>query len=138
MNHHELNSNHDGELEPKREMAALCVAMGGRLAEAAGTAGVSHQTVKVWSMSPAFKRRVNQLRAEMTERAMAILADNAASAATTLGYLARKGKAATRLRAAAKLLELLIRFRESVALEERVAMLEEAQSKRPNPRSRIA
>ncbi len=140
MNRDEPNSNHDDELEPKKESAALCVAMGGRLAEAAAMAGVSHQTVKVWSMGAEFKRRVSQLRAEMTDRALGVLADNAASAALKIASIALNSTSErTQLRAAVKVLELLIRVRELTELEERVTLLEQqAQAKRPNPRARIA
>jgi hypothetical protein len=139
VNRDELNANHDGELEPKKESAALCVAMGGRLAEAAATAGVAHQTVKIWSMSAEFKRRVSQLRSEMTDRALGVLADNAANAALKIASIALNSTSErTQLRAACKVIELLIRVRELTELEERVALLEQqAQSRKPN-RMRIA
>ena len=77
---------------------------------------------------PAFGRRVAELRAEMTARALGRLADGMAGAAETLGYLSRKGKSETvRLGAARAILELGNKLREAVELESRIAALETGQ-----------
>jgi hypothetical protein len=109
-----------------------------RLADAAAAVGVNLRTVKTWhSTLPHFKQRIEQLRAEMTERMLGVLCDNAASAATTLAFLSRKSKSdRARISAASKVIELLLRTRELVTLTERVAALE-AQHQ-PSARGRIA
>lgn len=125
-----------GGLPPKQEAAALALAAGHTLREASRASGAGERTIKTWTATlPAFTKRVSELRAEMTGRALGRLADNMASAAETLGYLSRKGKSEmVRLSAARAVLELGARLRESVELEERLAALEG----RPLPRRRIA
>jgi hypothetical protein len=110
----------------------LGVAAGLSLAAAARKAKVSVVTAKTWSYSlPGFKRRVRELRAEMTERAMARLIDNMTSAADTLGYLARKGRSEmVRLSAARAVIELGAKMRETVEHEERLTALEGPQQRR--------
>jgi hypothetical protein len=99
---------------------------------------VKTRTVKAWhSTLPHFKVRIELLRAEMTERMLGVLCDNAASAANTLAFLSRKAKSdRARISAASKVIELLLRTRELVTLTERVAALEAQQQ--PSPRGRIA
>ena len=106
------------KLTPKQESAALSLAMGGRIAEAAETAGVKPRTVKAWLASvPSFKRRIKELRSEMTSRCLGVLADNAVNAANTLAYLSGKAKSERlRVSASVKVIELLLRTRELVEL----------------------
>ncbi len=113
----------NGVLRPKQEAVALLVASGLMLKDAAKRAGVGVQTAKEWSSTdPAFKRRVAELRSEMTDRALGKLAADSASAAETLGYLARKGKAeTTRLMAARAVLELKAKLNDHVELREQLA-----------------
>src|SRR5262245_33570850 len=87
------NDTENGALTPRQEAAALCVASELSLAAAARKAKVAVPTAKRWSATlPAFRRRVQDLRAEMTSQALGRLVDGMVSAADTLGYLARKGK----------------------------------------------
>lgn len=119
-------------LPPKQEAAALALAAGRTVMEAAKAAGAGERTVKTWLHDlPAFARRVAELRAEMTSRAVGRLADGMADAADTLGFLCRKARSETvRLGAARALLELGVRVREAVELEERVAALEATKGAR--------
>src|SRR5581483_9801507 len=95
-------------LSPRQESVALGVASGLSLAAAARKAKVGVPTAKHWSATlPAFRRRVRDLRAEMTSQALGRLVDGMASAADTLGFLSRKGKSEMiRLSAARAVLEL--------------------------------
>jgi hypothetical protein len=113
-------------LTPKQEAAALSLAAGRTIDQAARDGGAGGRTVRTWLHDrPAFARRVQELRAEMTSRALGRLLDNMASAAETLGHLSRKGKSEmVRLGAARALIELGHKLRESVELEERIAALE--------------
>jgi hypothetical protein len=120
------NDTEPGALTPRQEAVALGVASGLSLAGAARKAKVGVPTAKHWSSAlPAFRRRVKELRAEMTARAMGRLMDGMVSAADTLGYLSRTGKSEmVRLSAARAILELGTKLRESVELEERLQTLE--------------
>jgi hypothetical protein len=121
------------KLTAKQEIAALSLAMGGRLAEAAAAAKVKERTVKAWhSTLPHFKRRIADLQHDMVNRAMAILADNAASAALTIATFAKEPMPPlTRLKSAFKLLELLLRYREQCDLAQRVKVLEDKKRSKP-------
>jgi hypothetical protein len=64
-------------------------------------------------------------RSEMTSRALGRLIDNMTSAADTLGFLSRRANSEqVRLGAARALLELGVKMRETVELEQRIAALE--------------
>lgn len=127
-----FNGTEMGALPPKQEAVALGLAAGQALGEAARKAGVGETTVKRWlAECPALVRRVTEIRGEMTARALGRLIDGMTSAADTLGYLCRQGKSEmVRLGAARALLELGVKVRESVELEERLAALETSQTQR--------
>src|SRR5262249_28909202 len=120
------NGRGTGPLLPKQEAAALALAGGCTEAEAAGKSGVGQPTIRAWlRQRRPFVRRIGELRAEMTSRALGRLADGMFSAADTLGYLCRQGQSEmVRLGAARALLELGVKLRESVELEARLAALE--------------
>jgi hypothetical protein len=124
------------DLSPKQEAAALALARGCKLGDAAKECGAGERTIKTWTATvPAFTRRIAQLRAEMTSLALGRMVEGMASAADTLGYLCRRGKSEqVRLGAARALIELGTRLRETVELEERIAALEAGAS----PGRRIA
>jgi hypothetical protein len=113
-------------LTPRQEAAALALASGKTEDEAADLANCGERTLRTWLATvPGFAARVAELRAEMTARAMGRLIDNMVSAADTLGYLSRKAKAETvRLGAARAVLELGVKLRETIELEERIRALE--------------
>src|SRR5262245_22091858 len=130
------NGRVDAILSPKQEAAALALASGDTIDEAAREAGCGGRTIRTWLHDePEFPRRVTELRSEMTSRALGKLVDGMASAADTLGFLCRKGKSETvRLGAARALLELSVKLRESVELEQRIAALEAKQPTRAGMR----
>ncbi|HEV8066853.1 MAG TPA: hypothetical protein VGP76_03885 [Planctomycetaceae bacterium] len=106
--------------------APLALASGRIVEQAARASNSGARTIKTWLHDqPAFARRVIDLRAEMTSRALGRLVDAMASAAETLGHLSRKGKSEmVRLSAARAVLELATKLRENTELEERLAVLE--------------
>jgi hypothetical protein len=126
------NDTENPSLSPRQEAVALGVAAGASLAAAARKAKVGVPTAKAWSASlPAFRRRVQELRAEMTSQALGRLVDGMASAADTLGFLSRKGKSEmVRLSAARAIVELGAKLREGVELENRIAALEDRTTER--------
>jgi hypothetical protein len=120
------NGTVNGGFSPKQEAAALALAQGRTIREAAEASGAGERTIKTWMAElPTFKRRIDELRAEMTGRAVGRLADAMVAAADTLSHLARKGKSEmVRLSAARAVLEMGTKLRETVELEERIASLE--------------
>jgi hypothetical protein len=120
------NGRENGPLTPKQEAAALALAAGATRAEAAGAARCGERTIRTWQAErPEFARRVAELRAEMSARACGRLADGMAAAADALRALLKARSETVRLGAARALLELGVKLRESVELEERVRALEE-------------
>jgi hypothetical protein len=110
------------------ESLALAVATGQTLRDAAGLAGVAERTATRRWAEPEFRRRVAELRGELVGRALGKLADGMNDAAQTLHKLLKAKSEAVRLGACRGLLELTVKLRESVELEQRVAELERQQS----------
>jgi hypothetical protein len=106
------------------EALALAVASGQTLRDAAGTAGVSERTAARRWADPAFRGRVSQLRGEMVQRSLGRMADGMTEAADVLRQLLAAESETVRLGAARSLLELGVRLRESVELEDRIHALE--------------
>jgi hypothetical protein len=115
---------------------AAAVAAGQTLRDAAAAAGVGERTATRRWADPTFRSRVARLRGDMVARSLGRLADSMAEAADVLRQLlAAKGES-VRLGAARSLLELGVKLRESVELEERLCALEEraAQQEQDNGR----
>ncbi len=119
-------------LTPRQETAALALARGASVREAAEQSGAGVRTIKTWTATvPAFTRRVNELRAEMTGQALGQLVAAMAGAARTLQVLCRSGQSEmVRLSAARSIIEMGTRLREATETEERLAALEQAQAER--------
>jgi hypothetical protein len=106
--------------------AIAALAAGETFAKAAAKAGVSERTVYRWHQNDAFRRQVAAARAEMFGRALGSMADGAVSAALTMRHLCLKARAETvRLGAARTILELGVKLRDSLDLEQRLAALEQ-------------
>jgi hypothetical protein len=131
-----LYSPENAVLTAKQEAAALSLAAGGTQEQASKQSGAGTRTIKTWLATlPTFKSRIQELRAEMTSRALGRLVENMVSAADTLGYLCRKSKSETvRLNAARAVLEMSTKLRESVELEQRISELESAQPQQQKAR----
>src|SRR5262245_26416762 len=101
------NGTGNGELTPKQEAAALALAAGATITAAARKTGAGETTLKRWLREqPALARRVADLRAEMTSRALGRMTDGMAEAADTLRRLLKGKSENVRLGAARALLEL--------------------------------
>src|SRR5262249_26615659 len=102
---------------------------GATVETAARAAQISERTVYRRLDDPDFRRRLQRLRADMTQRTGAMLTAAGMEAVKTLLTLQEPTvPAAVRLGAARAILELGIRLRESLELVERVAALEEQLS----------
>lgn len=116
-------------LTPK-QAAALAALLAGRTAtEAARAAGCSLRTLARWKAEPFFVAELRAGEAELIGAALRGLSVLARPAADTLGrVLADDGApVGVKLRAAQIVLDSLLRLREAVDLEARVAALEEGQ-----------
>jgi len=107
--------------------AALVVALarGDTVADAATVAGVSEATVYRRLREPAFRRQVDDVRADMIRQAVARLSAASTEAADTLRALLASEMDFARLAAARSILELGTKLREHEDLAERVRRLEE-------------
>jgi hypothetical protein len=107
------------------EALALALATGQTLRAAAGAVGIGERTATRRWADPGFRRRVAQLRGELVGLALGKLADGMADAAAKLRQLLDAQSEAVRLGACRAMLELGVKLRESVELEERLRDLEE-------------
>jgi hypothetical protein len=112
------------------EALALAVASGQTLREAAAAAQIAERTAARRWADPTFKQRVGELRAEMIGRALGRMADGMSEAAAKLRELLNANGEAVRLGAARALLELSLKLRESVELEQRLSALEKQAAER--------
>src|SRR5262245_52086420 len=105
---------------------ALALACGATVEVAARQAGLSLRTAYRRLAEPAFRRQVQQVRADMVQRsAGALTAAATESIKTLLALQAASIPPATRLGAARAVLEIGIRLREVADLESRITALEE-------------
>ncbi len=107
------------------EALALALAAGRTLRDAAVEAGIGERTAaRRWS-DPSFRRRVEELRADMVTRALGKLSDGMAQAGDVLRQLlAPETPPAVRLGACRAMLELGVKLRETVDHEQRLQALE--------------
>lgn len=108
------------------EALAMQLAAGKTIRDAAEAVGVAERTAGRRWADPEFRQLVSQLRGEMVGRAVGELADGMTEAAKTLRRLLTCDTSpATQLGAARSLLEIGVKARESLELEERIRVLEE-------------
>ena len=114
-----------GKSRQKRDEAlALALARGLSNADAARSAGLSPRTVNRKMTEPEFKRRVAQLRTQLTEQAVGSLADAAVEAVATLRKLLKAKSDTIRLGSSRAILENTMKMRESAELAGRLDELE--------------
>jgi hypothetical protein len=107
------------------EALALALAGGQTLRAAAEAAKIAERTATRRMADPAFRRRVTELRGDMVQRSLGRMAEGMSEAADVLRQLLAARSESVRLGAARSLLELGVRLRESVELEQRMRDLEE-------------
>ncbi len=109
----------------------MALAAGQTLRLAAEASGVAERTAARRWADPAFRRRVNELRSEMVQQSLGRLANGMTAAADKLRELLDAESESVRLGAARALLELGVKLRESVELEQRLADLEQHLGNKP-------
>ena len=99
-----------------------------RVEDAAKLCGVNRTTLWRMSQEPEFQTRLQAARLQLSRDLVNSLQANALDATTTLREIMRDGKvsATARVAAAGKLLDLSLRAREKLEIEERLAALEAA------------
>ncbi len=117
------------KISPRQEAVALLLAAGESIEDAARKSRcVAAPTIRGWlAQQPAFKKRIGQLRSELTERTLGLLADASAQAVLTLWDLCTRGKSeSTKLKAADSILAHAVKVREAVELSDRITSIEES------------
>jgi hypothetical protein len=110
----------------QREAAALAIACGTKVTDAAEKTGVSLRTLHRWlHEDPSFCRRVEELRERMYSQAAGRLTELAGMAADTLGELLESGDAKVRIQAARMIFLAADKFHETTAYSARLAALEQ-------------
>lgn len=112
---------------PQQRKAIECLLTTGSITEAASAANVNRSTVYKWRKKPEFVDALKEAEAEAVEglsRQLAGMAEQAAGAFRDALHGGQDIK--VRLRAAESLTDRLLRLRELITLEQRVAALEAA------------
>jgi hypothetical protein len=123
-----------GQLPPRDEQLALLLAGGNTAAEAGKQVHLSVRTIRRRLGDEAFRRRVNDLRAEMTAEALGVLSAAQGDAARKLATLARgSAREDIALAAAKAVLDMAGKLREQADLARRVAEMEALLAGEANP-----
>jgi len=112
---------------PQKTDEALLTALvcGATVENAARQCGVTERTVYRRLRDPEFQRRLLEVRADMVQRTAGMLTAAAMEAVKTLLSLQKESiPAAVRLGAARAVLELGVKLREAMELEQRIVALE--------------
>ncbi len=110
------------------------LAAGKTVRDAATAAGVAERTAHRRLTDPAFKARVSEVRGGMVTTAAGRLADGMAAAADVLRALLTDADPHVRHKASVKLIELSVRVRDQVEIEDRLARLEATMAEQPGGR----
>ncbi len=107
--------------------AAEVLARGGTATAAADAAGVDPRTVRRWRADePQFEDFIEDARALMMAETASLLAHQSAAAARKLAEIVEHGREDHALTAATKTLEIALKWRSDVAIENRIRSLETA------------
>lgn len=115
-----------GDRSRADSLLVAALAAGETIEAAAAKAHISEATVYRRLRDDGFRRQVDDARADLVTNAAAQLAATATKAVQTLAALLDGQSGAIRLGAAKAVIELGVRLRESVELEQRVTELEQA------------
>lgn len=111
---------------PKQMVALAALVSSGSVQEAAKAAGVATKTVHAWLYQPAFKAALRQMELDALESFSRSLVALAELTATAIRDGLTDESITVRLRAAGMVLDGILRTRELLTLEQRVAELEAA------------
>jgi hypothetical protein len=106
------------------EALAIALAGGQSVRRASEVSGISRRSIWRRLHDPNFRARVSALRAEAAMQAAGILASGMTEAAEKLRSLLHAESESVALAAAKTLLELAVKFRETMEIEDRLKRLE--------------
>jgi hypothetical protein len=110
---------------PKRERVALLIAAGRSIKAAAVEAKCGERTAHGWLEDPRYRSFISELRHRMLDEAVGSLTEATNHAVSTLRNLLDDDHINVRLRAALGIIDAVVRLREHVELERRIAALED-------------
>lgn len=105
---------------------AVALARGATVQQARHISGVSQRTASRRLAEPAFRAQVNRIRQQLIDDACGRLADGLSNSIDVLRCLLTSDSELIALRAATAHLDHVLKLRDSVVLEERIAALERA------------
>jgi hypothetical protein len=111
----------------------LALASGKSVPDAANTSGVSERTAYRRLTDPSIRKQIQTLRAEMLAQALGRVVHGMTDAADVLKTLLDAKSESVALGASRALLELGVKLRDSLDLEQRIAALESRNAMRDNP-----
>ena len=122
-----MNTKQPRKTAGSNEALMIALACGATVEAAAAKAGLGERTVYRRLEDPDFRQKLQEFRASMVERSSAMLtAASMEAGKTLLGLMDRSIPHATRLGAARAVIELGIKLRDLLEVEQRLAALEQA------------
>jgi hypothetical protein len=112
------------------ETLILALAAGKSVPEAAKTCGVSERTVYRRLDDPAIRKKIQTLRTEMLTQTLGRMVDGMTDAADVLRTLLNAKSESVALGACRAMLELGVRLRDSIEMEERLTAVESRLAER--------
>ena len=122
-----MNKKPSRKTAGSNEALMIALACGSTVEAAAAKAGLARRTAHRRLNDPAFRQQLQEFRCQMVERSSAMLSASGMEAAKTLlSLMERSIPHAIRLGAARAVLELGMKLRELLEVEQRLAALEKA------------
>jgi hypothetical protein len=110
----------------KQDRVAVLLAGGAAIKDAAVQCGVGERTVHGWlERDAAFRALVSRYRSKVISAALGQLVDACGLAVATLRACCSDQQGGTRVRAAAEILDQVVRIRDTTEIEERLREVEE-------------
>jgi len=113
-----------GTKQANRDLAAVALASGKNIAEAAAAAGMTERTVQRWKEDPQFIARVEELRSEIVHDVAGRLAASMTRAAETLEGLLHSSNERVKLSAAMQIIGLGLKVTELSEIQKKIEELE--------------
>jgi excisionase family DNA binding protein len=115
----------DSPWKASQQHAAIMLAAGLTITEAANNVHVHKRTIYNWLCNGEFKLYVDKLRAAMLGEALRVLTRAATQSARTMVELLEDTESSIRLRAAQAILDTIGKLREHIEFDRRIAALED-------------
>jgi hypothetical protein len=123
-----MNQQPPANQEAKQDRAAVLLASGRAIKDAAAETGIGERTLHTWLSNPRFRAKVVGLRARLLDEATGLLAASAVRAVGVLRDLLGDPNPHVRLRAAVGILAALLKAREHIEMDERILRLEQGST----------